>query len=143
MFSDTSSEQQTEEFRAKFTGNLSTCLTSHLSPSPSSSETPRAWGSWGAKGLPALGPMTSTHLPLTKHSLSPWPPFFSGPSLLRVCLGQERRETRLEKTPWGQSPGSSVPATDTYGSFSPLFFLAGPTSLLLPAVAWFCASVSS
>lgn len=56
------------------------CLTSHLSPSPSSSETSGAWGSWGAKGLPTLGPMTSISLPLSKHSVSSRPPFSLGPA---------------------------------------------------------------
>lgn len=81
MFSDTSSEQQTEVFGTKFTGNPSVCLTSHLSPSPSSSETSQAWGSWGAKGLPTLGPTTASpsHSP---RILSLLMPLLSGP-----CLG--------------------------------------------------------
>lgn len=80
MFSDTSSEQQTEVCGAKFAGNPNECLTSHLSPSPSSSEISQAWGSWGATGLPTLGPMTSISLPLAEPPSLPHAPCSLGPT---------------------------------------------------------------
>lgn len=83
------------------------CLISHLSPHPSFSETSQAWGSWGVKGLPTLGPTTNISLPLTKHPVSSQP-LAHLVSLLRGHLLHERsKKTGRENSQ--QTPRGSVP----------------------------------